>query len=117
MKKTVKSQKDPTKDMTMAEEAALARQAKNQQVSASLKDTEAGKIWSEIKDLDIEMFALPGQKVHMHCSPVEIDPSKLYLNISSSAVLPSLEVAVGSKYTVEMTPKFLIVSRAAPPTE
>jgi hypothetical protein len=75
--------------------------------------SEADKIWDEIKDLNIEMFALPNQKVHDYCKPVSIDPGKLFLVTSAGSVLPSLEVAIGSKYKVEKQDKYLIVTLAS----
>jgi hypothetical protein len=75
----------------------------------------AGEIWEEIKDKPIEMFALPEQKVNMHCHPIPIEPSRLFLLISSSAVLPSLETALGKHYVVELMDKFVAVSRALAP--
>lgn len=80
-----------------------------------LENTEAGKIWSEIKDKSIEMFALPDQKVHQYCQPKLVDPTKLYLDITASSVLPSLEAAIGSNYTVELANRYVIVSRAVKP--
>lgn len=78
-------------------------------------NTEASKIWSEIKDREIEIFALPFQKVFGHCYPVNIEPSKLYLTIRSSAVLPALEASCGPNYSVNMTDRFVIISRATNP--
>src|SRR5574338_78006 len=100
------------KDLTLAEQAVLQQQAKDATVADQLKDTVAGQIWNDIKDKNIEMFALPDQVVNMHCHPVPIDPDRLFLVANSTAVLPSLEVAVGKKYTVEQADKFIIVARA-----
>lgn len=94
-----------TKPTTQAE-----RDAK--QIEA-MKGTVAGEIWDEINGKNIEMFALPNQVVSMHVHPVFIDPSKLYLTLNSTAVLPSLESAIGNKYTVELADKFVVVARAA----
>lgn len=74
--------------------------------------TDAELIWEEIKDLSIEMFALPGQTVALHCKPFLVEPSKLYLEAKSTATLPSLEVAIGSKYVVSLVDRFIVVSRA-----
>lgn len=78
-------------------------------------DTESGKIWKEIKDKSIDMFALPDQKVSDHCVPVTIEPSKLYLRTKSSSVLPSLEVSCGKKFVVELVDKYVSVMRVATP--
>ena len=111
------NKKSSHKEPTLAEQAATKQQEKTNAIVNMLQGTVSLEIWNEIKDKNIEMFALPDQKVHMHCRPVPVEPSKLYLLINSSAVLPSLEVAAGKKYTVELADKFVIVSRVAPPQQ
>lgn len=82
----------------------------------STAKTEAEKIWDEVKSLPINMFALPNQTVADHVSPIpQIDPTKLYATVRSTATLPSLEAAVGSKFVVELADKFVVISRAAAP--
>lgn len=75
------------------------------------EETVAEKLWNEIKNKNIDMFALPNQVVEQYCKPVNIEPSKLYLLTSASSVLPSLEVALGPKFTVERLDKYLVVSK------
>jgi hypothetical protein len=77
--------------------------------------TEAQKIWDEIKNLQIQMFGLPEQTVSHHCTPVSVEPSKLYLVTRSSATLPSLETSIGPGFVVELADKFVIVARAPKP--
>lgn len=77
--------------------------------------SEAQKIWEEIQNLEIQMFGLPEQTVAHHCTPVTVEPNSLYLITRSSATLPSLEAAIGSKFTVELADKFIIVKRAPKP--
>jgi len=97
---------------TQSQMVAQKQQTLDDQSEESMQGSVSGTIWAEIKDKNIEMFALPNQKVNMHCHPVTIEPSKLYLLTNSSAVLPSLEAAIGSAYVVELADKFVIVSRA-----
>lgn len=73
----------------------------------------ADKIWDEIKDLKIEMFALPDQRVHHYCKPVPVDPSKLFLVSTVGSVLPALESVLAPKYVVEKQDRFFIVNLAA----
>lgn len=73
---------------------------------------ESDKIWEEIRSLPIQMFGLPNQLVAMHCQPVPVEPSSLYLMIRSQAVLPSLEAAIGNDYTVELVAGYVVVKRA-----
>lgn len=78
--------------------------------------TAADKMWQSIKDLKLEMFALPNQFVHMYCKPINIEPTKLYLVAlnQASSFLPALENALGSGYTVEKADRFILVSVAPP---
>jgi len=76
--------------------------------------SEADMIWQQVKNLPIEMFGLPEQFVHMHVNQVMVEPSKLYLTLRSSAVLPALETAVAPAFQVEMADKFVIVRRVPP---
>jgi len=75
--------------------------------------TNAEKIWTEIANLTIEMFALPDQKVANYCKllPKNPDPEKLFLIPTAGSVLPALEKSLGDKFSVEMVDRFLIVSR------
>jgi hypothetical protein len=75
------------------------------------KVTEAEKIWNEIVDCQLEMFSLPDQTVRKYCSPVTIEPSKLYITASVQAVVPALETAIGKKFDIEMATKYIIISR------
>lgn len=80
----------------------------------------ADLIWEEIKNLPIDMFALPNQTVMNHCTPITVEPSKLYLLVRSTATLPALEATlqsyekmlnIGKKYSVDLADKFVIVSK------
>lgn len=75
------------------------------------KVTEAEKIWNEISNLPLEMFSLPDQTVRKYCTPVSIEPSKLYITASVQAVVPALETAIGKKFDIEMATKYIIISR------
>lgn len=79
---------------------------------SEVKKTEAEKLWDEIKDKSIEMFALPSQTVQQYCRPVAVDPNKLFLLITATSVLPALELTLGNKYLVERMERFVVVSHA-----
>jgi len=100
------------KESMLAQQAAAESQSKDTETEKKLQSTEAGAIWDEIKDKGIAMFALPNQKVYMHVHPVNIEPTKLYLLLNSSSVLPSLETAIGKDYVVELINKYVSVSRS-----
>lgn len=97
--------------LSTSEIDAINLQNRDVAVGLSMQGTVAGDIWNEIKNLNIDMFALPNQKVWMHCHPIMIEPTKLYLVTNSSAVLPSLETALGKNFNIELTTKFLIVTK------
>lgn len=71
------------------------------------------KIWDEIKNITINIYAIPNQKVKDHVTVLEVPGSELYLKLKSTAVLPALEECVGNKYEVELAEKYTIVRRAA----
>jgi hypothetical protein len=73
--------------------------------------TEADKIWSEIKNKRIEIFSLPSQIVSQYCKPSPVEPSRLYLIVSASSVLPALETALGPSYVLDRMERFVTVSR------
>lgn len=72
--------------------------------------TVADEIWAAIKNIKIDMFALPDQLVSKYCRPVKIDPSKLFLTCSATAVLPALETALKGVYNVERVDKYICVT-------
>jgi hypothetical protein len=92
---------------------------KNAAFESAMQGTEAAVIWGEIKNSAIEMFAIPNQIVEMHCTPVPADPNRLFLVMTSTAVLPSLESAINKnakgsfehRFNVELADRFVIVSR------
>ena len=100
------------KEHTLAQKAKDAQKSKDDENASALEGTDAGAIWNEIKDKDIEMFALPAQKVHMHAHPVPIEEKKLYLITNSTAVLPSLEAAIGPTYVVDIADRFVTITRS-----
>ncbi len=73
--------------------------------------TEAGKIWDEIKGLDLKLFALDNQFVYVHSKPILVDEKALYLKTSVSALLPSLEELLRDKFTVERVDQYIVVTR------
>ena len=68
------------------------------------------KIWADIKDKPIEMFALPGQTPAKFCTPIMVEPTKLYLTSTVSSVLPALETAFSKTYDVELVDRYIVLS-------
>lgn len=73
---------------------------------------ESEKIWDEIKDFGINIYALPNQRVQDHVTVLEVPGNELYVKLKSTAVLPALEECLGTKYSVELCEKYTIVRRA-----
>lgn len=82
------------------------------EVKTDKKKTNADKIWEEIKDVKVNMFTLPDQTVSMYCSPIAVEPTKLYLSFTVTSVLPALEFALGTSYKVEVVGRFIAVSKS-----
>lgn len=74
------------------------------------KKNKSQLIWESIKDLPIELFALPNQKVSMHCKYVPISNDVCFVQSTLTSFLPMLELAVSTKFNVEMQDKFILVS-------
>lgn len=114
----VKDNKAKDDKKTLAEAAAEKIEQSKKKIEDLIQGTEAGRIWNDIKDREIFMFALPDQRVSHHASPVLIDTEKLYLVLQSSAALPSLEEAVGKSdprrgivaYAVTLEDRFAVVT-------
>ena len=100
---------------TLVTQAQTKMVARANSVESMLEGTEAGKLWSEIKDKPLEMFALPGQTINQHAQPFPVEPSKLYLVTRASSALPAIETALGNTYTVELVDKYVVVSRTVIP--
>lgn len=88
---------------------------KNEKVA---QHTEADSIWDEIKSLPIDVYAVQGQRVDQYVKKIDVPGSQLYIKISSSAVLPALEMSLantqwtrGKKYTVDVGDGFIVVKR------
>ncbi|KKN60996.1 hypothetical protein LCGC14_0526210 [marine sediment metagenome] len=101
------------------------------------KVNEADSIWAEIRNLPIEMFALPNQRVENHLLRVRGVPNELYLTAKSPAALPALEALLGGqvtlrvertaegdpinvshpKFEMEETELYIVIRRHVPPTE
>lgn len=71
---------------------------------------ESARLWNEIKNLQLNMFALPDQTVEKHYTPVIVEPSKLYMVGAVGAAFPALEETLGQNYNLEVAGKYIVVS-------
>lgn len=110
-KKTVTSKKPQVKKTTKTvSKAVVPVTAPVVAPVVAPQKTVAEKIWENIKDKTIDMFALPGQTPAKYCKPVTVEPHKLYLKFTVSAVLPALEEAFKSIYNVELVDKYIVMT-------
>ena len=77
--------------------------------------TEADKIWEEIANLPIAMYALANQTVRDHVEKIDVPGDKLFVRLNSSAVIASLETALGDKYELEQAEGYTMIKRASKP--
>jgi len=70
-------------------------------------------LWEEIKNLKVNMFALPDQFVHSWCElmPGTDTEDSCLLKYKAQAFLPALEESLGKIYTVTLHNKYLEVKR------
>jgi hypothetical protein len=122
-RKTKKTEQLPQKSDASELPFTPAAKVKKMSIDDIMAGTEAGRIWDDIKNREIFMFALPNQIVSQHAKPVLIDPGILHLVLMSSAALPSLEEAVSKSdprrgivgYQVELADRFVVVKPAPLP--
>lgn len=72
---------------------------------------ESKKMWEEVKDVQLNMFSLPDQKVSQYCQEVTVEPGKLYVLIKVSSVLTALEDALSEKFNIQPVGKYVVITR------
>ncbi len=76
-----------------------------------VKNTEADKIWEEIKDLPIEMFSLPNQKISDYVTKINLPGKQLTVILKTTSVITSLEYAIGRIFDIDQGEKYITISR------
>ena len=100
---------------------AVSRASDSQTMPVASSETTSGSpkfptvaetIWLDIKDRPIEMFGLPNQTPAHYCKPIGVEPSKLYLTLTTtaSAVISALETAFKHRYDVEAVDRYIVLS-------
>ncbi len=68
-------------------------------VEKTVEETAAEKIWNKIKNVPMDIFALPNQTVQMYVTrEAKLEkaiPDAVHLKLKSAAVLPAMEDALG----------------------
>lgn len=72
--------------------------------------TESDRVWDTLKDLSIEIFALPNQPLTQFCKRVQVEPSKCYLTTTVPSLISTLETVLGPRFTVDKLDKYITVS-------
>lgn len=85
--------------MATRKKAGASKEVVNKSAEKVEEKTVAEQIWDKIKDLNIDIFALPNQTVQMHVTRDErlerAIPDAVHVRLKSAAVLPALEEALG----------------------
>ena len=78
--------------------------------------TKSDMIWEKIKDLPVEMYALPDQTLQRHVDRRKVEDDRVHLFIKSPAIVASLEealrkVKLGEGESFEIVPhqNFIVV--------
>lgn len=87
-------------------------------MSEKSSKTVSEKIWNDIKDRKVQMFALPDQCVQDYCMPIEVDPFRLFLTAHHKgknvkipgAFFAALDTALAPKYIVERIDKYIVIT-------
>ena len=69
------------------------------------------KLWEEIKDKPIDMFALPGKRVQDFVSKVMGTANSLLVSVKVGAAIPALEQTLGNTFKVVPDEKYVTVSK------
>jgi hypothetical protein len=75
------------------------------------KKFESDKIWEEVKDLPIEMFSLPNQKISDHVTKIALPGKVVTVKLKSSSVITSLDYALSNKYDVVQGELYTTIGR------
>jgi hypothetical protein len=69
-------------------------ESKIEKVEQKVEQTKSDFIWEKIKNLPLDVFALPGQEVHSYVERIKVLPDAVHLRLKSTAVLPAIEQAL-----------------------
>jgi hypothetical protein len=61
--------------------------------------------WAELKEVDIELYGLPDQKIGQIASPINMEPERLHLSVKAPAGIPAIEAALQKFCDVDMEAK------------
>lgn len=72
-------------------------------------------LWNKLKNVQINLFGLPNQKICDYCDPILTDPQKLSLKLkpakkTATAIVSALSEALKPHYTVDLVEQYYIIS-------
>jgi len=74
-------------------------------------------LWETIKGVQLNIFSLPNQTIESFLTPVNVEPSKLYLEYVKDKIVPPciisfMEDKLGHSYTISQESKYIVVSKS-----
>lgn len=69
------------------------------------------QIWSDLKDREVDMFAIKGKTVKDYVVMKDLHPEKLFLVPKATSLLSYLEDSFGSKYNFTQFEKYIVVEK------
>ena len=70
------------------------------ELDKAVEKTAAAKLWDKIKDIQIDIFGLPGQTIKDHAKREDgmdsVFPDDIYVTLRSAAAYPALEEALAN---------------------
>jgi hypothetical protein len=76
------------------------------------KEMDAKEIWDYIKDLELEMFGLPGQFTRTYFKEKVIPGiGTLFLKTTCGPAIPALEIALGKGFSLEVGEEYITVTK------
>lgn len=77
--------------------------------SVEKKSYDSDNIWKEIKDLTVNIFSLPDQKISDHVINLEVPSNKhLIVKLKTPAVIVQLEEVLGDKFELDLNDKGIV---------
>jgi hypothetical protein len=116
-KKVVKASTKPIKKtVEQVQQAAPVEVAKvAEQVKPVVqKPSEGDRIWAEIKNVQVSLFALPAKPLSSYCKQIQLDPKQCFLTFDArqASVIPAMEAVLAPKFDIQMLDnRYIVVSR------
>lgn len=81
------------------------------------KLTRADVIWNQIKNIKVDIYALPNQTLEKHVERVKVSDDSVHIKLNSPAILPAMEEAMskivmakGERFDISAQKNYTIIS-------